>query len=216
MNLTSIFRHFATAAFLGGCMVQTPAVKGDGKITSERRKIEEITTIDATGALQIEWASGAPSLAITTDENILPHIHTEISGQTLKIYSDGSIAPTKGVQIVVTTSALDRLDLTGAVHVTAQKVSAASFSISGAGATSVDIDGHATDLAVSLTGASRLHATALRARSAKVSLVGASSGDVFVTDALDATVTGAGSLTYTGEPKSVERQVTGAGSIHHK
>lgn len=216
MNLTHFFRHFATAAFLGGCSVNTHAIKGDGAIKAEHRTIAEITTIDAAGAFEIQWSSGAPALAVTTDQNILPHIHTEVSGQTLKIFSDEPIGPTKGVQVVLSSAALDRLDLTGAVHLVAKKVSASAFSISSAGATTIDIDGSATSLAVNLTGASQLHAAGLQTKSAKVTLVGASSGDVSVTDALDATVTGAGSLTYSGEPKSVERQVTGAGSIHHK
>jgi hypothetical protein len=216
MNLTNFFRHFATAAFLGGCTVNTQSVKGDGKITTEHRTIAEVTSIDAAGAFEIQWSSGAPLLTIKTDENILAHIHTEVSGQTLKIYSDKSIAPTKGVQVAISSAVLDRLDLTGAVHMVATKVSASTFSISSAGATTVDVDGTATNLAVNLTGASRLHAAGLQVKTAKVTLVGASSGDVSVTDALDATVTGAGSLTYSGEPKSLERQVTGAGSIHHK
>jgi len=216
MNLTSFFRHFATAAFLGGCTVHTQSIKGDGNIKTENRTITEATTIDAAGAFEIRWSSGAPSLVITTDQNILPHIHTEMNGQTLKIFSDESIAPTKGVQVVVTSRALDRLDLTGAVHLVANKVSASTFSVSTAGATTIDIDGSATTLNVNLTGASKLNASGLQTKTAKVTLVGASSGEVSVTDALDATVTGAGSLTYSGEPKSVERQVTGAGSIHHK
>ncbi|HSI11978.1 MAG TPA: DUF2807 domain-containing protein [Chthoniobacter sp.] len=191
-------------------------MKGDGKIATEHRTIAEITSIDSGGAFEIQWSSGAPALAVTTDGNILPHIHTKVSGQTLKISTDGSIAPTKGVRVVISSAALDRLDLTGAVHLVAQKVSASAFSISSAGATTIEIDGSATTLAVNLTGASRLNAAGLQTKTAKVNLVGASSGDVAVSDALDATVTGAGSLTYSGEPKSVERQLSGAGSIHHK
>jgi hypothetical protein len=216
MNLTTFFRHFATAAFLGGCTVHTQAVKGDGNIKTENRTIAEITEIDATGAFEIQWSSGTPGLTVTTDQNILPHIHTEVAGRTLKIHSDGSIAPTKGVQIVVTSASVDRLDLTGAVHLVAKKVSASEFAISTAGATTIDIDGSAATLNANLTGASKLNASGLKTKTAKVTLVGASSGDVSVSDALDATVTGAGSLTYSGEPKTVERQVTGAGSIHHK
>src|SRR6516225_3303443 len=116
MNLGSFFRHFATAAFLGGCTVHTQTIKGDGNIKTEHRTIAEANAIDAAGAFEILWSSGAPSLVITTDQNILEHIHTEMKGQTLKIFTDESLSPTKGVKVVVTTGALDRLDLTGAVH----------------------------------------------------------------------------------------------------
>jgi hypothetical protein len=61
--------------------------------------------------------------------------------------------------------------------------------------------------------ASKLNAKSLQAQSAKLSLLGASDAHVTVTDALDVSVIGACSVIYSGNPKSVETNVIGAGSI---
>lgn len=214
MKLASFFRHIATAALLGGCSVR--GIKGDGNITMEVRQISEVTSLDVSGAYEVQWRSGPPSLTITTDQNLLSHVRTEVSGNTLKIRSDDGLAPTKGIKIAFTSSGLSHLDLTGAVIVTAQKVSSGAFSIAAAGASTINMDGSVTEFTVNLTGASRLNAPSLNTKSADVTLVGASSADIAVEEALKATVTGAGSLTYSGQPKSIEKQVTGAGSIRHR
>ncbi|MDR3406779.1 MAG: DUF2807 domain-containing protein [Chthoniobacter sp.] len=214
MKLPSFIRHFAAATLLGGCSVER--IKGDGNITTDDRPLSEITSVQAAGAYSIEWSSGPPLLTITTDGNLLPHILTKVSGTTLKISSDTPISPTKGIKIVVTSPTIDQVDLSGAVQFTAAQVSGAAFSITAAGASTIELEGSVTSLAASLTGASHLKAGALKAKSATVTLVGASSGDVAVEESLNATITGAGALTYSGDPKSVEQQVTGAGSIHRR
>ena len=216
MKLASLLRHFATAALLGGCTVRTGSIKGDGNLRTEQRQISDFSALDAAGAYDVQWSSGAPSLTITTDQNLLPNIHSEVTGDTLKIHSEGSLAPTRGIKIVIQSNALARVNLTGAVMLTAQRVAAAGFAAASAGASTINVDGNVTNLTVELTGASRLNASGLNSKSADVSLVGASSADVAVQETLKTTITGAGSLTYTGQPTTVEKQVTGAGSIHHK
>lgn len=216
MKLASLLRHFATTALIGGCTVPPGSIKGDGNVKTEYRQISDVTMVDIAGAYDVQWSSGAPSLAITTDQNLLPHIQSEVSGGILKIHSEGSLAPTRGTRIVINSSALVRVNLAGAVSLTARRVASASFAISSAGASTLNVDGNVTDLTAELTGACRLNAPLLNAKSADVSLVGASSADVAVKETLKTTITGAGSLTYSGQPATVEKQITGAGSIRHK
>lgn len=216
MKLASLFRHFVTAALLGGCSVRAGSIKGDGNIQTEHRQISDFSVLDAVGAYEVQWSSGAPSLTITADQNLLSNIHSEVSGDTLKIHSEDSLAPTRGIKIVIQSSALARVNLAGAITLTAQRVAAASLAIASAGASTINVDGSVTSLSVELTGASRLNASGLSAKSVDVSLMGASSADVAVKETLKTTITGAGSLTYSGQPATLEKQITGAGSIHHK
>lgn len=205
---------FAALALLGGCSLAR--IQGDGNITTVNRSVSEITSIQAAGAYSIQWTSGPPSLTITTDRNLLPHIRTKLKGTTLEIDTDESITPTNGIKIVIASRAIDQVGLSGAIHFSAARIAGNAFSITAAGASTIDLDGNVTGLTASLTGASRLKAHGLNAKSATVSLVGASSGDIAVSDSLSATITGAGALTYSGDPKTVEQQVTGAGNIHRK
>src|SRR6266568_1526911 len=67
-----------------------------------------------------------------------------------------------------------------------------------------------------LSGASDLKARALQARVVQISITGAGSAVVNATDTLRVAITGAGDVTYFGNPKTVEKHITGAGSIRHK
>jgi hypothetical protein len=49
-----------------------------------------------------------------------------------------------------------------------------------------------------------------------LSLIGASDADVSVSDALDVSITGAGKLSYAGNPKSISKNILGAGSIRQR
>ena len=215
MKLRSLARQFAPAVVLRGHSVPN-TIKGDGNVTSESRPISDFTSIQAAGALEIQWSSGSPALRITTDQNILPHIQTGVFGRTLQITYEGSLAPTKGIKIAVASGAVDHVDMTGAVRFVAQEFTGEVLLVKATGAATVEIDGNVGDLTANLTGASRLNGRALKAKTAKVTLVGASSADIAVEEALKAAITGASSLTYSGEPASLEKNVTGAGKIRRR
>jgi hypothetical protein len=215
MKLASVIQHVATAAILSGCS-DRDVIKGDGNITSEIRPISEFTSLQAAGALDIEWSSGAPTLKITTDENILSRIRTEVSGNTLKITYEGSLKPSKGIKIAVSSGAINQANLTGAVRLGVPHFTGDRLSVDATGANTMDVDGSVGDLTASLTGASQLKASGLNARTAKVTLVGASSADVAVDQALAANLTGASSLTYSGQVQAVEQHVAGASTIRRR
>jgi hypothetical protein len=80
----------------------------------------------------------------------------------------------------------------------------------------VTLDGSIDRLLVDTTGASQLAANRLQAKTAEISTTGAGDADVAVTDALKVVITGAGKVTYSGNPPTVKKQITGAGSIRHR
>jgi hypothetical protein len=103
--------------------------------------------------------------------------------------------------------------LSCAVTFKANQIAAEDLKLESTGASNITVEGAATKLEANLTGASRLNAHSLQARSATLDLNGAANADVSVSEALRASVTGAGSVAYSGDPKSVEQHVTGAGSV---
>jgi hypothetical protein len=84
------------------------------------------------------------------------------------------------------------------------------------GASQISLDGNVDRLLVDMTGASHLAADGLQAKSAEISTTGAGDAEVAVTDALNVVITGAGKVTYSGNPPTIKKQITGAGSIRHK
>ena len=65
-----------------------------------------------------------------------------------------------------------------------------------------------------MSGASRLQAEELQTRTTELSITGAGKAEVYATDTLRTAISGAGKVSYAGNPKTVEKRISGAGSIH--
>lgn len=210
MNKTTIIL-VAAVTIVAGCSLHR--IKGDGVIKTESRPISGFSRIEAAGGYEIKWSGGEPALSITTDENLLPLINTAVDGDTLQIESNKNLAPSNDITIVLSSASLSGVKLTGGNSFKASRLSGANLTLECTGASDVTVDGSVTKLEATLTGASKLNAKSLQTQTAALSLVGASDAEITVTEKLKASVTGAGSLTYSGDPKSVEQNITGAGSI---
>jgi hypothetical protein len=188
-------------------------VRGNRNIKTEQRPVTSFNRIEAGGFYDIQWQPGPPSLSITTDENLLSHIETSIIGTALKIETHGQIAPTHGIKVIITSESLGGAELSGALKLSANQLSGDRFALDTSGATKVTLSGQASRLLASLTGASRLNAETLQAQDVEVSVTGAGRADVMATNSLKAAITGAGRVSYGGNPKSIEKKITGAGKI---
>ena len=204
----------AAVTVVAGC--SRPRIVGDGVIKTEDRSISEFSKVVVTGGYQIKWSSGKPALNISTDQNLLPLIETAVSGSTLKIDSKDNLAPTKSITIILSSASLTDVRLTGGISFKASQITGQDLKLESTGASEISVDGSVTNLEVNLTGASKLNARSLHTQIATLSLVGASEANVTVADTLKASVTGAGMLTYSGNPKSVEKNITGAGTIQNR
>ena len=188
-------------------------IRGNGQIKTESRPVTAFTRVDAGGFYELEWRPGAPSLSLTTDENLLSYIETRMEGDLLKIGIRGSIAPTHGIKVIVTSPSLAGASLSGAVKFNAAQLSGATFALETSGATKVTLTGKVNRLLASLTGASKLQAADLSTEDVELSVTGAGKADVTASNLLRAAITGAGKVSYGGHPKSVEKKITGAGKI---
>src|ERR1044072_3689389 len=184
---------FAALA-LGGCHVS--GIRGNGHITTEPRPVQEFTSVDAEGAFDIEWVPGPASCTITTDENLLSHVETTMTGSKLELRWHGQLRPTHGMKVRLSSSKLTATRLTGAVRLTATRLSGKGFYIDGTGATRVIAEGTVDELMATMSGASKLNADDLQARSAQISISGAGKAEVAVSDSLKVAISGAGKVTY--------------------
>jgi len=208
-------------ALVAGCVVlvvgcHLPGVRGNGQIKTEERPIAAFADLDAGGAFDIEWQNGSPALRITTDENLLPHIEANVSGDTLHLRTREHVWPTHGIKVVISSPTRTGGKITGAVKLTVKQLSGPTFALESRGAAEVSLDGNIDQLLVDMTGASQLAANGLQAKTAEISTTGAGDAEVAVTDTLKVVITGAGKVTYSGNPATINKRITGAGSIHRK
>lgn len=188
-------------------------IRGNGTLKTEQRPVGAFTRIDAGGFYDIQWQPGAPSLRIKTDENLLANIYTEVEGSVLKIEIRDQIAPTHGITILLTSPSLGGADLSGALRFGATDLSGDRFTLETSGAAKVSLSGKTVRLVANLTGASKLSAETLQAEEVEISVTGAGKADIHATKTLKAAITGAGRVSYSGNPATVQKNVTGAGKI---
>src|SRR5262245_1758421 len=210
-----------TIVLLAGCVLlvagcHLPGVRGNGHIKTEEQPIGAFANIDAGGAFEIEWQNGPLALRVTTDENLLPYVENDVSDNTLRLRTREHVWPTHGIKVVISSPTRAGGRIRGAVKLTAKQLSGPSFALESQGASEVSLDGSVERLLVDMTGASQLAADGLQAKTAEISTTGAGDAEVAVTDTLKVVITGAGKVTYSGNPQTIKKQITGAGSIRHK
>jgi hypothetical protein len=210
-----------TIVFLAACVVLAAGcrwvgIRGNGHIKTDQRTISSFANIDASGAFQIEWKSGAPVLSITTDENLLPYIDNQVSGETLHLHTREQIWPTHGIKVVISSPTRTGAKISGAVKLTANQLSGPRFALESTSAAEVKLDGNIDELLATMTGASELHADGLQTKTTEISTTGAADAEIAVSETLKVAITGAGKVSYSGSPKTIEKHISGAGSIRHR
>jgi hypothetical protein len=192
-------------------------IKGSGTSKTEQRNVSGFREIEAGGAVNLEVDAGNEfSVTVEADDNLLQYIKTEVNGNSLKIYSEGKISPTAKLNVKISMPALEGLDISGASDAKVVNVKADSFELKASGASEITINGEANDLKAEASGASEINAENLRAENATVDASGASSAIVSANDTLDVEASGASKIYYTGEPKNIKQNASGASSINKK
>jgi hypothetical protein len=211
-------------------------VRGSGEVTTETRSITEFERIVLAGEGSVLLEAGPDGqIEIETDDNLLTHLRTDVSGDTLTISTElgTDIDPMSGVTYrlgcpeitavvlsgagtidLASCATQGRLDmeLPGAGTILAPDLDASTVRASLPGAGSIVATGRVDLLEVVLAGAGEFDGRDLRAGDASVDSTGVGMTTVWATDELFVSLTGVGSVGYYGEPQ-VSSSVTGVGTI---
>src|ERR1700730_205847 len=198
------------ALLLSGC--HWIGIRGNGQIVTDKRAVTEFSDIKTGGAFEIEWHPGPPSLSITTDSNLLRYIENRVEGKTLHLESHEQLSPTGRIRVVVTSPSLTGVSAAGATRFTAKELSGPKFFLEVAGASKIILGGNADELLADMAGATKLVASELHTKNADITSSGASKAEVYATETLRVSISGAGKVTYYGKPKQVSKNISGAGS----
>lgn len=203
-------------ALLSASGCRWAGIRGNGHITTEQRNINTFSELQADGGFKIEWRDGAPSLSITTDENLFPYIESQNADNRLVLHSRKNLWPTHSIKVVVSSPARLAAKLQGAADLTMNALSGSRLALESSGAADIKLDGAVDELLADMTGATELRAKDLQAKTVQISATGAADVTISVSETLRVSVTGAGDVKYYGNPPTIEKHVTGAGSIRHK
>jgi hypothetical protein len=192
----------------------TTTLTGSGTSVSETRVLPPFNAIDLAGSNTVTvHVGGTQEVVVRGDENVVPHVTTEVHEGTLVIGADRSFQTTEPLTVEVTVPGLVDARLAGSGQVTVEGVDADVFGATLPGSGVLRVSGSTDRLDAELAGSGRLLLGDLTARD--VNAVVSGSGDVRVraTETLDASITGSGRIVYAGDPAAVSTSVTGSGQV---
>lgn len=192
-------------------------VKGSGNRKTEKREVQAFKAIDSTGAYEVSVMCQKPAnFEIEADDNILPLIKTEVRDGVLYVSNQQRYNSDKGVILRINLPELNAVSSHGAGDIKITDANSDDLKIESTGAASVNAAGKAKSVTVSSTGAGDIDTARLQAAKVRVSVSGAASVNVYASDQLDVSVSGVGSVNYSGNPKTVNKNVSGLGSVNPK
>jgi hypothetical protein len=239
---TSKIRQIAGLAVLltllltleSGCSYAFNGIKGNGNVVKQVREISSFTSLEVGGAFRVFLSQGDKvALTVEADENLLDAIKTTVSGNKLKITTDEDINNSKALNIYLTVTKLEEMEISGACKLTCEtkltvdeldldcsgasdvemKLAANELDLDFSGASQVEMFGSAGEVSLDLSGASDLDALEFETDKLSADISGASNAKVFVKSELSVDLSGAASLKYKGDPRLIETDVSGAASL---
>jgi hypothetical protein len=215
--VSNIFSFGRTSSPLFSFSLGFGSVKGSGNVTTQKREVSDFKGVDVGGIFEVEITSGKEyGLEVTTDDNLLDHIRTEVRSGVLHIETDRKISSKSQIRIKVSAPEINDLDVSGVAKVDASGLDTESLNVDASGASKLNLSGKATKLTVDVSGATKIDAENLPAVDVNVDASGASSVMVNVSGSLRGDASGASKITYSGSPSEVKKSTSGASRVSPK
>jgi hypothetical protein len=199
------------------CRYIGKGVRGSGNRKTEKRELASFKSVDAAGAFQISIVcQQSQSFEIEGDDNLLPLIKTDVNDGNLRIHSDTQYNASRAIIIRISIPDLEKYISAGAGDIHISGVKNDQLVLSNTGAANIEAAGQTKFVDIKSSGAGNIQTEKLQAERAKVSVSGAANVDLYASQQLDVTVSGIGSVTYSGNPPVVNKSVSGIGSVSKK
>jgi hypothetical protein len=218
--------------------VLSRTIEGSGNIITEERNVSGFDRVTLAGFGEVSVEQGeTESLTVSTDDNIMPYVRTEVRNNTLILDFDDtgsnrSYNPTDGIKFSLVVKDLNRIDISGAgsFEVNTFETEALLVDLSGAGnleiydmtaselvvrqsgAGTVVVSGEVNGQELTHSGVGSYHAADLESETAIIDISGAGSATVWVTESLDIQISGLGNVIYYGNPR-ITQDISGLGKL---
>ncbi len=212
------------------------SMRGSGNIKTENRTVKSFTEVSVAGPINVQIKKGGrPSVSVEADDNIIPLVITNVSGNKLSIRLDeisNLNNATVNVMVVIT-------DFTGASASAGAEINAdetisnaekINFTASSAAKITMNIDapfadaGSSSGAEIKLSGrtktfsarassGARVDAENLKAETAKADASSGASINIFASVAVDASASSGAQVNYSGGAASVVKNASSGGDV---
>ncbi len=153
----------------------SPPVEGSGVARTEKREVRSFAGIEVGGIFKLDLTVGKEvSLEVSGDDNLIPLVITEVTGDVLKIHSMKGLKPRHEILVRATTPTLRTVATAGASHASLRGIHEKQFRADSSGSSRCELAGHAEQLGAVASGGSRLSGTELNAERASLETSGSS------------------------------------------
>jgi hypothetical protein len=224
--------------FLSSCYFDfRETVYGNGKVVTEDRTADSFNRLIVSSGVDVFITQGEEeSIKVIADENLIEYIRTEITDNTLEIYTEANILHAESKEVRLVYKQLGEINITSAGDVDGtnrMKADDLDLYLSSAGDLVLDVEaarikcnissagdaklsGTVDELDADLSSAGDLNAWDLVARKAHVNASSAGNAKIYATEEIDLSSSSAGDIYYKGDPKTINTNKSSAGSIIKK
>jgi len=212
----------ASAIILLGSWLPTSEIVGSGNLVTQQKDFSDFSAIEVSSAFEVEISqSSFYGISITADDNVIDYIQVSKTGNTLNVGIQTGSYQSTTLQVEIEMPEIDSLRLSGATSGIIEDFSSSEpfvvelsgasslemgdmnvgdFEVEVSGASTLTAEGSGNDLVSIVEGASNLDLTDFPVHNSELIVSGASQATVNMNGTLDATVSGASTVYYIGEP----------------
>ena len=209
-------------------------VIGEGELRKESRKIGSFNklALNINAHVSIIIAD-SNSIVLVAQANILENIELKSKGRSLLIHSKQSLKTDKPIEIIMTCSAPEALEINGAGEIeiiNPYKIEKSTFIINGSGdikarphsqqikstingSGDLELKGEAEDHKIQINGSGDLKASELIVQNYRIDINGSGKVFIHVESKLNVNIMGSGDVNYIGDPE-INSKITGKGEIN--
>ena len=216
MGRIQILLAVVATVLSAGCGGQS--VRGSGNVITEPRTVSGFKEVSLRGGGRLTVdQNGTESLTITADENLLPYLTSEVSGNHLILGTreHANLSPSKDIVYKLTVKDLNRLEVAGDGSADARGIHTERLTVVVAGSGSLSAAGNADEQEIMIAGSGDYRGADVRSKAVKINIMGSGNADLNASDKLDATIMGSGDIKYTGSP-IVSQNILGSGSVQKR
>lgn len=239
--MIKVFVHIAKAAvaiiaalLFTSCM----GINGSGNIVTEKRTVNgAFTKISAKDGLEVYISQGnTVTISVEADDNLQHHIKTEVSGGTLKVYTDKNMHSSSATIVSITLPTLEGIESSGGTSVKGNTVfktnnlvldagggshieisaDAQKITLDASGGSNSTIKGTTATFNVDASGGSSVDAGSLVASTVDADASGGASVTVNAVKKLTADASGGSSINYVKTPESLQKDASSGGSVEQR
>ena len=197
---------------VAGCKMG--GIRGSGTRKTEKKELPAFKAVETGGAFDVEVTCQKPqSEGIEADDNLLPLIETDVSDGVLHVGMKQNYHSSKLIALHIAVPDLNRVTISGAGTARVTGVKNENFVINSTGAAKIEAKGETKAVEIRNSGAGLIDAHELRSSKAEVNLSGAGQAEVYASEQLDVTISGVGRVTYAGQPKVINKNISGIGTV---